>query len=90
MILSMLPLETLLDIIQLLPLTTIASLSALSKSWAAFMATNESSIYYSISKLHGYIKGGGPVAPAPPGGWKAWGEGLSGMLFFFGGLMTTI
>jgi hypothetical protein len=67
--LSTLPVEILLDIIQGLPPKTIASLPALSKSWATFMATNESSIYHFTSKRHGYADSD---AAAPPEGWKAW------------------
>jgi hypothetical protein len=67
--LSTLPTEILLEIIQGLPPKTIASLPALSKSWATFMATNESSIYHFISKQHGYADSD---AVAPPEGWKTW------------------
>jgi hypothetical protein len=43
MMLSVFSAEILLEIIQCLPFATIASLSTLSKSWAVFMAANESS-----------------------------------------------
>jgi hypothetical protein len=69
MILSALPVEILLEIIQCLPLKTITLFSGLSKSWAALMATNESSIYHSISERYGYVS-----EIPPPEGWKAWGE----------------
>jgi len=69
---SVLPAEILLDILQWLPFTTLASLSTLSKSWAAFMGANESSIYHGISKRYGYTPKGDSDAGAPPEGWKAW------------------
>lgn|ERR1700753_3752731 len=70
--LSTLPAEILLEIIQFLPFTTIASsLPTLSKSWATFMDTNESSIYHSISKRYGYADSG---VDTPSDGWKAWCE----------------
>ena len=72
--LSVLPTEILLDIIQWLPFTTLAALSTLSKSWAIFMDTNESSIYHSISKRYGHILKGESGATAPPEGWKTWCE----------------
>ena len=72
--LSTLPVETLLEIIQHLPISTITSLSALSKSWAAFMAANEQSIYFRVSKRYGYTSEGDANPNAPPGGWKAWRE----------------
>ena len=74
MMLSVFPVEILLDIVQWLPFTTVASLSALSKSWATFMNTNEPSIYHSISKRYGYIPKSGSDEAAPPEGWKAWCE----------------
>ncbi|KAF9642594.1 hypothetical protein BDM02DRAFT_3176644 [Thelephora ganbajun] len=72
MMLSVLPVEILLEIIQFMPFTTIASLSTLSKSWATLMDTNESSIYHSISKRHGYVPKDDSGGTAPPEGWKAW------------------
>jgi hypothetical protein len=72
--LSVLPAETLLEIIGCLPFTTIASLSILSKPWAAFMTTNESSIYRNISKRYGYASDGGSCTIAPSEGWKSWCE----------------
>ena len=71
MTLSALPVEILLEILQFLPITTIVSLHGLSKSWAAFLATNESSIYHNISKRHGYTSEGDLDAAAPSEGWKA-------------------
>ncbi|KAF9643602.1 hypothetical protein BDM02DRAFT_3123197 [Thelephora ganbajun] len=70
--LSQLPVETLLEIIQWLPFTTITSLPTLSKSWAAFIDTNESSIYHGISKRYGYTPKDDPDTTVPPEGWKAW------------------
>jgi len=72
--LSTLPVEILLKIIQQLPFRTVVSLSVLSKSWAAFMETNESSIYHSISKRCGYAPDGNLDATPPPEGWRAWCE----------------
>ena len=72
--LSALPVETLLEIIQYLTVSTIASLSTLSKSWAMFMATNESSVFRSISKRYGCISEGEEDSAAPPEGWKVWCE----------------
>lgn len=72
--LSTFPVEILLEIIRCLPLSTIISLSALSKSWATFMAANESSIYHNISTRHGYVPEDGPDAAAPSEGWKDWCE----------------
>ena len=69
--LSTLPVEILLEIIQYLPLTTIGSLPTLSKSWATFMSTNEPSIYFNVSREYGYA---GSDAAAPSEGWKAWCE----------------
>jgi hypothetical protein len=69
--LSALPVEILMEIIQWLPFTTIASLSTLSKSWATLMAANEPSIYHSTSMRHGYAD---PGTVAPSEGWKAWCE----------------
>lgn len=71
--LSALPTEILLEIIQWLPSTTLALLPALSKSWITFMDTNESSIYHTVSKRYGYFPNGGSDA-APPQGWKVWCE----------------
>lgn len=70
----MLPTEILLEIIQCLPFTTITLLPTLSRSWAAFMTTNESSIYRNISKRYGYAPEGDLDAAAPSEGWKAWCE----------------
>ncbi|KAF9789196.1 hypothetical protein BJ322DRAFT_1177087 [Thelephora terrestris] len=70
--LSSLPVETLFEILQYLSLSTIASLSTLSKSWLAFMTTNESSIYRNISMRYGCTSGDGEDSAGPPGGWKAW------------------
>ena len=66
-----LPVETLLDIIQYLPIATVTSLSTLCKSWATFMDTNESSIYHNVSKQYGYALEGDPEDIAPSDGWKA-------------------
>ena len=74
MMLLVFPAEILLDIIRWLPSTTIASLYTLSKSWAAFMTTNESSIYHSISKRYGYTIESGSDTTAPSEGWKVWCE----------------
>jgi len=71
--LSALPVEVLLEIIQRLPFRTVVSLSALSKSWATFMGTNESSIYHSISKRYRCSPEGDFDTP-PPEGWRAWRE----------------
>jgi len=72
--LSVLPVEILLDIIQWLPVTTITALSTLSKSWETFMDANESSIYHSTSKRHGFAPKDFSDATAPPEGWKTWCE----------------
>ena len=72
--LSALPVEISLEIIQCLPLTTIVSLSSLSKPWATFMTTNESSIYHHISKRYDYVSGDDTDAAVPPEGWKSWCE----------------
>ena len=69
--LSTLPVEILLEIVRYLPFTTIGSFSTLSKSWATFMDTNESSIYHNISKKYGYTDSD---AATPLAGWKAWCE----------------
>ena len=74
--LSALPVEIVLEIIQRLPVATLASLSALSKPWAAFMDANESSIYHGASKRYGFAPIGDPNAAPPPEGWKAWREFL--------------
>jgi len=74
MLLSALPVDILLEIIQYLPFTSITSLSALSKPWAAFIDTNESSIYRSTSKRYGFAPKGGFDDAPPPEGWKAWRE----------------
>jgi len=71
MMLSALPVEILLEIILWLPYPTIGSLSTLSKSWATFMDTNESSIYHGISKRYGYAPKGDFSVSAPPEGWKS-------------------
>lgn len=72
MILSALPVEILLEIIQHLPIKVLLSLSTLSKTWAAFVGANESSIYHSASKRYGFAPNGD--VDAPPEGWKAWRE----------------
>jgi len=72
--LSVFPVEVLLEIIQWLPFGTVGSLSALSKSWSTFMETNESSIYHNMSKRYGYIPKGDSNPADPPEGWKAWCE----------------
>ena len=69
--LSTLPVEVLLEIIQRLPISTVAALSALSKSWAAFVAANESSIYHSIPRRYGYAPESDTSSTVPPDGWKA-------------------
>ena len=77
--LSVLPVEILLDIIQSLPLTTVASFSALSKSWAKFMIANESSMYHNLSKQYGYTLEGDSGNAAPAEGWKTWCKLPSGV-----------
>ena len=72
--LSTFPAEILVDIIQHLPLAAIVSLSTLSKSWATFMITSESSIYQGLSELYGYAPKGRSDAAAPAEGWKAYCE----------------
>jgi len=74
MLLSALPVDILLEIIQYLPFTTIASLSAVSKPWAVLIDTNESSIYRDTSKRYGFSPKGGFDGAPPPEGWKAWRE----------------
>jgi len=70
--LSALPVDILLEIIQYLPFMAVGSLPALSKSWAAFVNANESSIYRSTSKSYGFSPKGGFHDAPPPEGWKAW------------------
>ena len=74
MLLSTLPVDILLEIIQYLPFEAITSLSALSKSWAALIKTNESPIYRSTSERYGFAPKGGFDDAPPPEGWKAWCE----------------
>ena len=77
--LSVFPVEILLAVIEYLPFTAIASLSALSKPWAAFMDTNESLIYHSASKRYGFVPKGDVAVP--PEGWKAWREYFPACLY---------
>ena len=74
MLLFTLPVEILLEITQYLPFTAITSLSAVSRSWAATIDTNESMIYRDASKRYGFSPKGGFDGAPPSEGWKTWCE----------------